>query len=137
MRCKLEIQGIRVNRRRWQHCAQVQGLGIEGQQRIMKVPAIQLILSFQEGNFLQHGPAAERRCGSPAAGTPQQKRHGVLGFRDERFEANTWGAFWRTAIDDIRATEVAEELGMTAVAVRKAKSRVLHKLKDEFGYLLE
>jgi hypothetical protein len=31
---------------------------------------------------------------------------------------------------------VAAELGMTAVAVRKAKSRVLHRLREEAGDLM-
>ena len=55
----------------------------------------------------------------------------------ERFEVSSWKAFWRTTIDGVPATEVAEELAMKPEAVRKAKSRVLHRLKEEFGYLLE
>lgn len=47
------------------------------------------------------------------------------------FHPNTWQAFWRTAIDQQAAPEVAEELGMTPEAVRKAKSRVLQRLRDE------
>jgi RNA polymerase sigma-70 factor (ECF subfamily) len=55
----------------------------------------------------------------------------------DRFEPNTWKAFWRTAIDGQSATAAAEELGMTAAGVRKAKSRVLRRLKEEFGHLLD
>lgn len=49
------------------------------------------------------------------------------------FETRTWVAFWRTAIDGQRANDIAEELGMTHAAVRKAKSRVLHRLKKKLS----
>jgi RNA polymerase sigma-70 factor (ECF subfamily) len=49
------------------------------------------------------------------------------------FEANTWRAFWRTAVDNQATADVGEELGMSAAAVRMAKSRVLHRLKQEIG----
>jgi RNA polymerase sigma-70 factor (ECF subfamily) len=55
--------------------------------------------------------------------------------RDE-FEQRTWQAFWRTGVEDQPAADVARELGMTEVAVRKAKSRVLRRLKEEAGELL-
>ena len=51
------------------------------------------------------------------------------------FEDRTWQAFWRTAVDGVAAKEVAGELGMTAGAVRVAKSRVLHRLRAELGDL--
>lgn len=47
------------------------------------------------------------------------------------FEPRTWRAFWRTAIDQCETTQVAEELEMTPQAVRKAKSRVLARLREE------
>lgn len=49
------------------------------------------------------------------------------------FESNTWRAFWRTAVDGQPPADVAHELGMSAAAVRMAKSRVLHRLKQEIG----
>jgi RNA polymerase sigma-70 factor (ECF subfamily) len=52
------------------------------------------------------------------------------------FEDHTWQAFWRTAVDGLPAADVAQELGMSAVAVRKARSRVLGRLRQEFGELL-
>lgn len=57
-------------------------------------------------------------------------------LRDE-FEAQTWQAFWRTAVDGQSATAVAAELDMKPAAVRKAKSRVLHRLKVEIGDLVD
>lgn len=49
------------------------------------------------------------------------------------FEPRTWQAFWRTAVEGQAAALVGEELGMTAGAVRVAKSRVLRRLRDELG----
>lgn len=60
----------------------------------------------------------------------------ALGFLRETFEPQTWRAFWRTAIDGLPAPEVAQELGMSPAAVRKAKSRVLSRLRAEYGELI-
>jgi RNA polymerase sigma-70 factor (ECF subfamily) len=51
------------------------------------------------------------------------------------FSDRTWQAFWRTAVDDQLARDVALELSMTPGAVRVAKSRVLRRLRDELGDL--
>jgi RNA polymerase sigma-70 factor (ECF subfamily) len=53
------------------------------------------------------------------------------------FTERTWQAFWRTAIEGCSAAEVADELGMSAGAVRVAKSRVLQRLREELGDLIE
>jgi RNA polymerase sigma-70 factor (ECF subfamily) len=50
-----------------------------------------------------------------------------------QFEDKTWQAFWRCAVDGQSPAEVSQALGMTQVAVRKAKSRVLHRLRDELA----
>jgi RNA polymerase sigma-70 factor (ECF subfamily) len=55
----------------------------------------------------------------------------------EEFEPQSWQAFWRTAVDGQSAVDVAAELGMKPAAVRKAKSRVLHRLKVEIGDLVD
>lgn len=47
------------------------------------------------------------------------------------FEERTWRAFWRTAIDGQTSSAVASELGVSPAAVRKAKSRVLNRLRSE------
>lgn len=52
-------------------------------------------------------------------------------------EEHTWQAFWRTTVDELNATEVADELGMTSAAVRKAKSRMTIRLRIELGPLLD
>jgi RNA polymerase sigma-70 factor (ECF subfamily) len=51
------------------------------------------------------------------------------------FESRTWEAFWRSAIDGQSPAEIAAALGVTPAAVRKAKSRVLHRLRQEVGDL--
>jgi RNA polymerase sigma-70 factor, ECF subfamily len=47
------------------------------------------------------------------------------------FEDRTWQAFWRTAVEGQSASTAAESLEMTPAAVRKAKSRVLCRLRQE------
>lgn len=53
------------------------------------------------------------------------------------FHDRTWQAFWATAVEGRPAPEVAADLGMTAVGVRVAKSRVLHRLREALGDLGE
>lgn len=45
------------------------------------------------------------------------------------FREHVWACFWRTEIDGLDATAVAEELGMQPAAVRKNKARVLQRLR--------
>ena len=52
------------------------------------------------------------------------------------FQPNTWSAFWGTAVEGRNATEVGEELKLTAGAVYVAKSRVLARLKLEVQRLI-
>jgi len=49
------------------------------------------------------------------------------------FEERTWRAFWRVVVDGQRPQDVAQELAMSAGAVRVAKCRVLHRLRLELG----
>lgn len=53
------------------------------------------------------------------------------------FEERTWQMFWRSVIDGHSTDAIAVELGVSTAAVRKAKSRVLHRLKQEIGDLIE
>jgi RNA polymerase sigma-70 factor (ECF subfamily) len=62
-------------------------------------------------------------------------RRAVESLRAE-FEDRTWQAFWRVAVDQQPTADVAEELGISVNAVRKAKSRVLRRMREEFGDLL-
>ena len=49
------------------------------------------------------------------------------------FEQRTWQMFWLNVVEDRPAADVAAEFGVTSAAVRKARSRVLHRLKQEVG----
>jgi RNA polymerase sigma-70 factor, ECF subfamily len=61
--------------------------------------------------------------------------HRALELIRAEFAEHVWQAFWRTAVDGVPAPEVAAELGITAGAVRVAKSRVLRRLRTELGDL--
>jgi len=52
------------------------------------------------------------------------------------FAEQTWAAFWRTAVEGRAARDVAADLAMTPGAVRVAKCRVLHRLREELGDLM-
>ena len=62
--------------------------------------------------------------------------HRALEMVRGEFEPRTWDAFWRSAIDGQAPADIAADLGVTAAAVRKSKSRVLHRLRQEVGDLL-
>lgn len=62
--------------------------------------------------------------------------HRALELIRSQFEEKTWQAFWRTAVDGQSPIDVAKAMNSTPAAVRKAKSRVLHRLKTELGDLL-
>ena len=53
------------------------------------------------------------------------------------FEERTWQVFWLTVIEGRSPAALAAELRMTPAAVRQAKARVLRRLKEEAGELLE
>jgi RNA polymerase sigma-70 factor, ECF subfamily len=53
------------------------------------------------------------------------------------FTTESWLAFRRFAIDGLSAGAVATELGLTTNAVLLAKSRVLKRLREEAGDLIE
>ncbi len=53
------------------------------------------------------------------------------------FEERTWRMFWQAVIDGRSPVDVAAEMGVSPAAVRKAKSRVLHRLRQEVGDLID
>jgi RNA polymerase sigma-70 factor (ECF subfamily) len=63
--------------------------------------------------------------------------HRALEMLRGDFEPQTWQAFWRVTVDGQPAPAVAAELAMTANAVRAAKCRVLRRLREELGDLVE
>jgi RNA polymerase sigma-70 factor (ECF subfamily) len=48
-----------------------------------------------------------------------------------------WQAFQRTAVDGLKGTEVARELQISPDVVYNARSRIAHRLREEFAELLE
>jgi hypothetical protein len=52
------------------------------------------------------------------------------------FEERTWQMFWQTLVEDKSAADVAADFGVTSAAVRKARSRVLHRLREEMRGLI-
>jgi RNA polymerase sigma-70 factor (ECF subfamily) len=66
----------------------------------------------------------------------QLYRRAVEQVRGE-FEERTWQMFWRCVIEGLPPVALAAELGVTPAAVRQAKSRVLRRLKEEMGELLQ
>jgi RNA polymerase sigma-70 factor (ECF subfamily) len=53
------------------------------------------------------------------------------------FEDHTWQAFCRTVLDGRSPLALTEELGMTAAAIRQAKARVLRRLKEAVGDVID
>ena len=53
------------------------------------------------------------------------------------FNEATWQACWRHAVEGRPAADVARELGMTVGAVYAARFRVLGRLREELGGMLE
>ncbi len=63
--------------------------------------------------------------------------HRALELVRTEFEERTWQAFWLTAVESRTPREISATLGMTPVAIRKAKSRVLHRLREQVGDLVD
>jgi RNA polymerase sigma-70 factor, ECF subfamily len=53
------------------------------------------------------------------------------------FQENTWSAFELTALNGMTSREASEITGMNVASVRKAKSRVLKRIRDEFLELID
>ncbi|MEZ6035555.1 MAG: sigma-70 family RNA polymerase sigma factor [Planctomycetaceae bacterium] len=52
---------------------------------------------------------------------------------ETEFEPRTWQAFWKVVVDERSVADVAELLELPRNTVRKYRSRVLKRLRDEFG----
>jgi RNA polymerase sigma-70 factor (ECF subfamily) len=78
------------------------------------------------------GPLEE----DPAEQISELYRRGLELVRGD-FEDRSWQMFWRSVIDGRRSGDVAAEMGATAAAVRQAKSRVLRRLREVVGDLVD
>jgi RNA polymerase sigma-70 factor (ECF subfamily) len=61
----------------------------------------------------------------------------LLSIVQPDFSAVTWEAFRRFALDGLPAAKVAAEMGLSVNAVISAKARILKRLREEAGDLLE
>jgi RNA polymerase sigma-70 factor (ECF subfamily) len=75
----------------------------------------------------------DSEAGEETAGLRMRALEIVRGEVEER----TWDMFWLTFIEERSAVDVAQRLGVAPALVRKAKSRVLHRLKEHFAELVE
>lgn len=91
--------------------------------------------------FVQELPDPDARSDHDFSQEAETERRGVLHRSLElvraEFEDRTWLAFWRTAVDDEPPDAVASQLGVSVNAVYKAKSRVLHRLREELAGLVD
>lgn len=62
--------------------------------------------------------------------------HRALEMVRDEFEQRTWQMFWLVAVETQPVAAVADRFGVSSAAVRKAKSRVLFRLKQEVGDIL-
>jgi RNA polymerase sigma-70 factor (ECF subfamily) len=88
--------------------------GSEMQQRLQEVPEAEPESWSREGDCSQ--AALVRRATEL--------------IRDD-FEPRTWQAFWRLAVENHPARDIAADLEMTPDAVYQAKARVLRRLREE------
>jgi RNA polymerase sigma-70 factor (ECF subfamily) len=70
-------------------------------------------------------------------GEPGALYRRALELIQSEFEERTWRAFLMVTVEARLPAEVAAELGTTPGAVYIAKSRVLKRLREEFGDLIE
>jgi len=70
----------------------------------------------------------------------ERSQYGLLAKRalrvvQDEFEPKTWEAFWRSTVDGIPVAVVAAELGLSTASIRKYRSRVLRRLREQLGEL--
>ena len=88
---------------------------------------------------LERLPAPEEQEPDEASApeTPGSLYRRGLALIQSEFTGQTWRAFWRVAVDNCEAADVADELKMSVNAVYLAKSRVLRRLREELGELFD
>jgi RNA polymerase sigma-70 factor, ECF subfamily len=64
-------------------------------------------------------------------------RRRALELVRSEFEERTWRAFWMTVVEGRAPADIAAEMGVTPTAIRMAKSRVLRRLKETFGDMIQ
>jgi RNA polymerase sigma-70 factor (ECF subfamily) len=119
------LRGIARNKLRdhQRHRGQLAAGGSEAQMQLLKVPA----------------PPAAPELDLELAETPD--RHAAVcqrALERVKYECGqrTWTAFWRVAVVKDPPAEVAADLGITPAAIRKARSRVLHRIRQVLRELI-
>jgi RNA polymerase sigma-70 factor (ECF subfamily) len=83
---------------------------------------------------LQEVPSPAEDADDPPEELGNLYRRALELVRSE-FEEKTWRAFWLTVVEGRAPVAVAPALGVSAAAIRQAKSRVLRRLREEVGDL--
>ena len=90
--------------------------------------------------FLRLEGVADPTTEAPEEEDPAEELDGLrrraLELVRSEFEERTWQAFWSTAVAGRSPVDIAAEMKISPAAVRMAKSRVLRRLKEEFGELI-
>jgi RNA polymerase sigma-70 factor (ECF subfamily) len=72
---------------------------------------------------------------------PADERHEVLRralrMMRDGVASHTWEAFWRSVVEGQAPADIAADLGVSVNAVYIAKARMLSRLREEFGELIE
>ena len=63
----------------------------------------------------------------------QQLTSRALSQVQSEFEPRTWQAFWRSVVDGIATSSVALEMEISEATVRQSRSRILRRLRQQFG----
>jgi RNA polymerase sigma-70 factor (ECF subfamily) len=63
-------------------------------------------------------------------------RRRALELVRREFEERTWQFFWQTVVEGRSPVDIAADAGVSPAAVRMAKSRILSRLREEFGDLI-
>jgi RNA polymerase sigma-70 factor (ECF subfamily) len=67
----------------------------------------------------------------------QQLTSRAMAQVQSEFEPRTWQAFWRSVVDGISTADVAQELQMSEATVRQSRSRILRRLRQQLGDVMD
>jgi RNA polymerase sigma-70 factor (ECF subfamily) len=91
------------------------------------------------GAYRQLQDVADPQADLPEEGSPGE-RDGLyrraLELMQRGFEEKTWRMVLLTVVEGQAPADVAAHFGVTPAAVRKAKSKVLHRLRTQLGHLI-
>jgi RNA polymerase sigma-70 factor (ECF subfamily) len=112
--------------RRRQREGPVAAGGTDAQRRISETPDAEYGDSTDEAS-----------CSTDAASERAGLVRRALALLREDVQEHTWQAFWRTVVEGQSPADIAADLGISVNTVYLSKARLLRKLREEFGELLE